>query len=213
MGARQVRTEIKRGIDAYFDRVLPQRKRPMQQPPRQDYERHYDVPTTGLSLEAAERIEKESWQTTERLLEAFGDNGADDIIIGASDTSYTADTSDMVVTTDSTVVASPDMAANNSADDAESHVNNDVGNAPENAATPRGGLPEALGEYMEFVRLVDCHDAAGQRAFARRHGAMTDLIFDKINEIAVDYFGDVILSESDNGLEVVDEYRGELFYD
>ena len=233
VGARQVRPEIKLGIDAYFDRVLPQRKRSSQQPQRQEYERLYDVSATGLSLEAAERIEKESWKTTERLLEAFGDAGTaetadgtimgtsdapDGTIMGMSDAPDVADTTDMTATTDSAVAALPDTVANNSADNgAGSNVNNDVGSDvgydTENVTTPRGGLPEALGEYMEFVRLVDCHDTAGQREFAQRRGDMTDLIMDKINEISVDYFGDVILFESDNGLEIVDEYRGELFYE
>ena len=76
-----------------------------------------------------------------------------------------------------------------------------------------GGLKAALGEYMEFVRFVDSGNTAAQHEFAHQHGEMEDLIFDKINEIAVDYFGDVILYESANGPAIVDEYRKELFYD
>lgn len=235
--ARQLRPEIKRGIDEYFARELPQRKQPEQRPQIQEYERLYDVPTTGLSLEAAERIERESWRTTERLLEAFEDDPVaarpTDIADNATDTILTeniAETVDRAVMAWPCGVANDDISVGAAHDDISAGVahddisagvahngtahdgNNDGGNA-ESVAVSHGGLTDALGEYMEFVRLVERRDTAGQREFARRRGEMVDLIFDKINEISVDYFGDVILFESDDGLEVVEEYRGELYYD
>ncbi len=63
--------EDKRIVDAYLAAHLPPgapKTTPVEIP---DYEKRYDLPKTTLSLDAAQRIEQESWETTERLIEAF----------------------------------------------------------------------------------------------------------------------------------------------
>ncbi len=58
-------------IDAYLLPLLPQKLRATvtEEPPA--YEKHYDLPRRALSLDNARRIESDSWDTTERLVEAF----------------------------------------------------------------------------------------------------------------------------------------------
>ena len=217
LGVKRLLPGMKESIDAYFDRELPLRKRSVTQP-LPDYERLYDVPKTKISAEAAERIERESWLTTERLLEAFGGTEDDGDI-----SSLTAPNNDCHKTVygisaeeipEQATEATPDKTVETSV--AQLAVSS-FGAEGYSVSSPQvdsaGGLKAALGEYMEFVRFVDSSNTAAQHEFARHHGEMEDLIFDKINEIAVDYFGDVILYESDNGPAVVDEYRKELFYD
>ena len=76
-----------------------------------------------------------------------------------------------------------------------------------------GSLAEALADYMEFLRLADACNFEGQRRYAAAHGQMIDLIIDKINEIAVETFGDVILEEGDEGYVIIEDYRKEIFHD
>ena len=63
--------EMRRCIDEYFDVALPSVAK--KQPERAEYEKLYDAPTAPLSLENAALIEQTSWETTERLIEAFED--------------------------------------------------------------------------------------------------------------------------------------------
>ena len=84
---------------------------------------------------------------------------------------------------------------------------------PDAVAETGGSLAEALCEYMEFLRLADACDFVGQRKYAAAHGQMIDLIIDKINEISVENFGDVILEEGDGGYVIIEDYRKEIFHD
>ena len=84
---------------------------------------------------------------------------------------------------------------------------------PDTAGDMGGSLAEALCEYMEFLRLADACDFEGQRKYAAAHGQIIDLIIDKINEISVENFGDVILEEGDGGYVIIEDYRKEIFHD
>jgi len=74
-------------------------------------------------------------------------------------------------------------------------------------------LASALDEYMEFLRLADRGDVAAMLKYASSRGEMLELIIDKINEISVETFGDVILEEGDEGYVIIPEYRKEIFND
>ncbi len=65
-------------IDAYLSPFLPRRVRENapQAEERAEYEKLYDLPRVPLSLERAQEIERASWDTTERLIEAFEDEEA-----------------------------------------------------------------------------------------------------------------------------------------
>ncbi|MBQ8310781.1 MAG: TerB N-terminal domain-containing protein [Clostridia bacterium] len=62
-------------LDAYLEARLPRHRAVTQRKNAEEiaYERLYDVPRNPLSLANAASIERASWDTTERLVEAFGD--------------------------------------------------------------------------------------------------------------------------------------------
>lgn len=67
---------VRSHLDAYLDGVLPQRRSVSQKEEAPaEYEKLYDLPKTELSLSGAAEIERLSWETTERLVEAFEENG------------------------------------------------------------------------------------------------------------------------------------------
>lgn len=65
---------VRKLLDDYLDGVLPKRvqTKAVEEAPAA-YETLYDLPRTALSLENAAEIERASWDTTERLVEAFSD--------------------------------------------------------------------------------------------------------------------------------------------
>ena len=60
--------------------------------------------------------------------------------------------------------------------------------------------------------LALSEDFAGQARFAKHTGVMTDAIADKINDIAVELLGDIILEDSNGGYTIIEDYKG-LFND
>ena len=65
-------SHVRECIDNYFAQVLPLSKRTENE--EATYEHLYDAPRTQLSPELAAMIEQTSWETTERLITAFGDD-------------------------------------------------------------------------------------------------------------------------------------------
>ncbi len=65
-------TTVRDLLDAYLREILPKKtaSKPREQV-SEEYEKLYDLPKTELSLSNAASIEKLSWETTERLVEAF----------------------------------------------------------------------------------------------------------------------------------------------
>lgn len=67
-------TTIREMIDACVSELLPARRLTEGvREEKQDYEKLYDVPSAPLSLSHAAEIELESWDTTQKLVEAFED--------------------------------------------------------------------------------------------------------------------------------------------
>lgn len=64
---------VRKHLDAYLDSVLPTKRTTSSKREEQlaEYERLYDLPRTELSLSSAAAIEHSSWETTQRLVEAF----------------------------------------------------------------------------------------------------------------------------------------------
>ena len=60
-------------LDGYLAGALPTKKAPLSKREQElaEYEKLYDLPRTALSLSNAASIERLSWETTERLVEAF----------------------------------------------------------------------------------------------------------------------------------------------
>ena len=66
-------TPIRAAIDAYFNAELPPKKREAPPPEKPEYEKLYDLPQKPFSARDAAEIERLSWDTTKRLVEAFGE--------------------------------------------------------------------------------------------------------------------------------------------
>ena len=65
-------------------------------------------------------------------------------------------------------------------------------------------LAGALGELCGFFLL---RGAKAQREFALSRGMMPDAIVDRINTVAGDMLGDILLEEGDDGYTVIEDYR------
>ena len=178
--------EMRKCIDEYFATALPGRKR--SEPVREEYEKLYDAPRAQLSPEHAAQIEQTSWETTERLIEAFEESAE-----------QTGECTSMPFDLPAPIQDAPMFVP-------------DISSVT-NAQQGTSALAEALGEYLDFVRLADAHDFAAQRRYAAGRGEMLELVIDKINEISVEVFGDVILEEADGGYVLIQEYRKEIFHD
>ena len=82
--------------------------------------------------------------------------------------------------------------------------------APELPAAAEGGLAGALGELAAFLVLVDTGDAAAQRRFAAERHMMLDAVIDKINTVAGDVLGDILIEELDGRPCIIEDYRDVL---
>ena len=58
-----------------------------------------------------------------------------------------------------------------------------------------------------FFALLERGGAADLRAFAREQGMMVDAVVDKINTVAGDMLGDVLIEEVDGRLAIIEDYR------
>ena len=70
-------------------------------------------------------------------------------------------------------------------------------------ACEEGTLAAALGELAAFLSLKG---ARAQREFANAQGMMVDAIVDRINTVAGDMLGDILLEECDDGYAVIEDY-------
>ena len=170
---------VRTHLDEYLDRILPRRTTASkkQEAAPADYEKLYDLPKRTLSLAEAAAIERASWETTERLVEAFeADRGEE--------------------------IPSPEMPPAIP----EMPIAPPLPAAPAAAAEPTD-QKQTFAPYHAFLHAVLLGDASAQRAAAGALGLQTDLVVDAINTLAVDAFGDILLQESDSGFAVIEDYR------
>ncbi|MBQ4327042.1 MAG: TerB N-terminal domain-containing protein [Clostridia bacterium] len=69
-------TEDRKIIDSMISEMLGGEKKPKAEEEKSEYSHLYDLPKHEFSLDAAKKIEEDSWQTTERLIEAFEEEAA-----------------------------------------------------------------------------------------------------------------------------------------
>ena len=69
------------------------------------------------------------------------------------------------------------------------------------------GFAAALGRLAGFLTLAAAGDRAGQRAFALSVGQMPDAVADRINAVAEEYFGDIVLEDAGGYYTVIEDYR------
>lgn len=178
----QVPTPLCHELDAYLEQVLP-KKAPKRGEKKQipEYERRYELPRHTLDLRHAARIEADSWETTQKLVETFAQEPQE---------------------APRAVLQAPAVFAENPTD-----VMRFSEDLPENdKAADAPSLKRALGALCEFVRLAAAKDKTAQRAFAQRSNEMLDAVADRVNTVAGDVFGDILLEDLGGYYGVIEDY-------
>jgi hypothetical protein len=185
-------------VDRYLRTALPQRVRMEKSAVRQEYEALYDVPRVEMSLAHAAEIEQSSWQTTERLIAAFGEeeSATEQPIREVQAPSPDPAERTPIEGVDAASIQSPTISSSSA----------DASSSQESSSEAELFLKE-LSEMREFFNFALLNDVSAQREYARRHGTMIDSIADRINEIAVETLEDIILEEGDGGYTVIEDYR------
>lgn len=183
--AYRMETPLCERIDRYLADALPKKAESKKAAPPPLYEQRYDLPVRALSLERAASIEAASWQTTKRLVEAFEEQPTPEKEESLPQTPPTQGAA--LPPPKATTVEVPSL-------------------------TPEQGeegttLASLLGALAPFVILAARRDRAAQRAFALEMGSMPDAIADKINTVAGDMIGDIILEDLGGTYAVVEDYR------
>ena len=153
-------TEDRKAIDSMVTEMLGGEKKPKIEDEKTEYSHLYEIPKHEFSLDAAKKIEQDSWQTTERLIEAFEEEEAPPVL---------------EVPVVSETVEETDLAS-------------------------------ALSEYTDFIRAARDGNHAAQRVFADARGLLVGSIADRINEIAADILGDILLEEDSSGYKIIEDY-------
>ncbi|MBQ9416609.1 MAG: TerB N-terminal domain-containing protein [Clostridia bacterium] len=180
---------LKERITAYF---LPLRQQMLRRMEKKDsrkaeeeaYLKYYDVPHQELSPENAARIEAQSWDTTEKLLQAFADHEDHE--------------------EETQVQGEPEPPQKNPVPAALPE--------PEEMETfpddPEQALFEALrgGGYLPFLRAVAQGRKEGMRQCGAAFHAMPGALMEKINELALDALDDILLQETDGTIQLLGEY-------
>ncbi len=180
-------------VDAYFDTNFP--ARPAIDKRRRDaridehevheYDKFYDLPRTELSPERAMEIERQSWDTTKILTDAFEDE---------QDTPQ-------IKQEETLVIHDAPVAHDISLNAAE------VKSAAESPDNAYQSIKAMLGDRADFIRL--CKSGASlteQRKFALSLGLGVDEIADTINEAALDVVGDIILESNGVSYIILEDY-------
>lgn len=187
-------------IDSFFENKYP--PRPTIDRRRRDariedeiheYDKLYDLPKTEISPEHAMEIERESWDTTKILTEAFATE--DEQIL------------------EQNVIPEPISAPEPIAHEipyvsvcADSFAPLSV--KPADTANTYEQINAKVGKGAELIKLcLDSATAIEQRRFASSLGVSLDELADNINEAALDAVGDIVLESDGISYAVIDDYK------
>ncbi len=199
-----VNPSVKAVIDRFFEESYPpkpliDRRRKTngdREEEAHEYDRFYDVPKAEISPERALEIERESWDTTKILTEAFSDenNAKDDNITPLN-------TPELIIEPVVEHVIEKTVASEPSAPiEAQDQSN--------------GGLWEQikaeLGDIADLIGLCSSPSPIDQRRFASSHGVSLDEIADRINECAANIFGDIILEDTGGAYGIIEDYVDQI---
>ncbi|MBE6690419.1 MAG: hypothetical protein E7590_03955 [Ruminococcaceae bacterium] len=180
---------LRERLNAYLEAALPHRRKAVAEPVIPEYERRYELPTVELSPERAAEIEAGSWQTTKRLIEAFGEETETEENGITPETGVkNAENAPFAVPAPPPVTEQPVVVAS------------------VQSAAPESALAAAVGELLPFLPLALAKDRAGQRAFALSRGMLPDAIADRINTAALELLGDILLEEENGCYTVIEDY-------
>lgn len=196
----EVSRELRAVLDEYFADALPQKRTQKRAAaPTPDYEKRYELPSRPISPDRAAAIEAASWQTTRRLVEAFADPEA------AEKTAEIAE--DHATSADIFENSAYPIPKNVSVPIGTEHVPAAIEGVSLASDAATNTLKVALGTLAAFLPLCDPADRAAQRAFAAGLGKMVDAVADKINTVAGDIIGDIILEDVGGAYAVIEDYR------
>ena len=200
-----IKPALKAAIDAYFDSNFPpmpvvdrRRKNATEQENEvHEYDKLYDVPKAELSPERALEIERESWSTTRILTEAFADEIDEVASISVADKS------------------SPQPICEPISEKKEPEALFEMPfTATSTQSSSSAGLymqiRESIGDFSAFIDLCRSPSPTAQRAFALSHGLSLDELADRINEAAVDIFGDILLEDVGGSYGILEDYLDQL---
>lgn len=188
-------------IDEFFEQYYP--PRPTIDRRRRDariedeaheYDKLYDVPKAEISPERALEIERDSWDTTKILTEAFADE---------QDVITTPESDDITITK----VLSPTGASTESFMPAPI-----ISKASEDDVYSQ--IAAKIGDAAKLIKLCSQGaTASDQRRFASSLGISLDELADNINESALDIVGDIVLENADGmSYSIIEDYK-DLFCD
>ena len=199
-----VNPDIKEALDRFFAEkypalpVIDRRRRQTGESKEEthEYDKLYDVPKTEISPEHALEIERDSWSTTKILTEAFTDE--EDI-----KTSEEIDSIEPAVQVGQTGTT---LQKNTPS------VDEITVNSFEKAKTSGlfAQIKSAVGDIADLILLCKDGSPMEQRKFASSHALSLDEIADRINEAAVEVFGDIILEENGGVYRVIEDYFDEF---
>ena len=187
----EIDADIQKAIDSYFSSVASDfiKEKPKAPSMRiekkvkiEEYDKLYDLPKSTLSLERAAEIEKSSWATTYKLTEAFEESTNEEDFI-----------------TPIAKIDLPGGVADNTVQ------NSDVINK-EPMAEVRNVSENPFGSLYPFLLICKSGYTKNQKTFAKENNMTLDEIADRINEISVDIYGDIILEDSGDGYEIIEDY-------
>lgn len=173
-------------INAFFEENMParkfvdRRKKENRAPTVEvnEYDKLYDVPKVEISPERALQIELESWDTTKKLTEAFGESDTDSTV------SVEQSASDNIIS--------------------EASIPDPVQSTDDESVYSQ--LSSRLGAIASFINLCKGSSIIDQRRFASSRGMSCDEIADKINETAVEALGDIILENDGEKYVIIEDY-------
>ncbi len=178
LGVREIPDEIKNEIDKYFltqfTGEIPDTK--------PEYEKLYEPNKEVFSLEKALNIERNSWNVTEKLIEAFDEDVPHETPRGG-------------------FVESVLEKAQESSE-----------STPSITDDPVSAFLNEIFSYRSFFYAVLLGDDKAQREFCKENRLFEENVVDSINEKAADTFGDIVIEEStDGGYRLIEDYR-EMFH-
>lgn len=187
LGAVMLHAGARQCLDDYFDARLKgcRSSGVKKEAPIAEYEKMYDVPQLSFSRDKALSIEKESWETTKMLVDAFEDSEENLPPRSGGSGIYSLEASH----------EEPLTAAETA----------DVAEMPDDGGDGLSSMPD---ELLCFLKLCFINDTLGQKQYAKSVGKPAEAIADEINEFAADAIGDVVLEDSDigDGYRVIDFY-------
>ena len=196
-----INPSVNTAIDSFFDEnyppmpVIDKRRRAARVAEEEphEYDKFYDVPKTEFSSERALEIERESWSTTKILTEAFADESEVEEIV-------TLNTPELII--------EPFIKSEPKSTSQEVKPTVSLTAQEENGLI--GKIGAVLGDIADFINLCHAPSAAVQRRFASAHSLTVDEIADKINESAVDIFGDILLEDVGGAYGIIEDYMDQL---